>query len=160
MSKVGDINSLNEKDQKLFEAWNKARASWNSCVEQLKKGELTQIEAFQICKSEIQNLYTETIYIKEPPKSSPEELVRQKDYRLFRKFLSEQKQGETKRKSKLDYALKRENIMCYKCQQFVDCISPEVELKQIRDSNRKKIIVKSICPNCHGECKAFGGYLL
>ncbi len=111
---------------------------------------------------------TKTIYVKEPPQTSPERLEYMREWRKDRKRLRQlELKIDTKEKArnlKLEKAKRRTGFVCYS----KECVRKHIEcdpklnthtLQNIRGLSRKKIIVMNKCGDCGNDVHAFGGYL-
>lgn len=100
-------------------------------------------------------------YIKEPLKTSPEELEYKRWYDEHQKWLKENADKETRNRIKIKEALQRKTMFCYKCDKSAFKFTPEKTdcVIETKKKGRKKIIVTSNCINCHKQARAFGGYL-
>lgn len=112
-----------------------------------------------------QYLPVKTVFIQEPPKSSPEKLEYLKRYRENKKELEKLKQKinskQLIKETKIQKALLRQDFVCYQCKKHV---RPDISRNTysevlLRGQKRKKLIISNFCPFCSNKLNGFGGYL-
>jgi len=116
--------------------------------EHSKEGTMKQLESdcfFPIVQEKIE-------YVEKEPKSSPDELLRQKRYREWKKEDSKEKDEEKRRRQKIMRALdNRTEGFCYTCKKVIECKDKKWELKN------ERIMILYTCKDCNASCKSYGG---
>lgn len=154
---------IKPEDKELFERFKTFYEEIEQYSPALRRNEMSLEEVFYYVKSKMVHLYTETKFIEKPTKLSPEQLEYLHLWRERKKLQEAITDKEKREQAKIQKALERPTMNCFKCNsrvlKIVECQNPSYELETNKKTGQRKIIVISYCPFCKNKCRAFGGFL-